>query len=477
MNFTSAIFLTSMLPVFLIIYYLLPGITLKNILLLITSLYFYSTSEPIFIYFIIGSVFVNYMLAKLIFLSDDCRKRKYLLIADIVFNVGMLAIFKYTDFIIATINQFFVVNIPKTNLPLPIGISFFTFQAMSYVFDIYYNKDDLHKSTGSIFDFGLYLTMFPQLVAGPIVRFDDVYKDIYERKFNVEKINHGLRRFIFGLSKKILLANTYAIVADTAFSLDPKDAGSSMLFLGAVCYTLQIYFDFSGYSDMAIGIGQMLGFKFPENFNKPYLATSVTDFWKRWHMTLSSWFRDYVYFPLGGSKYKMNKTILNLFIVWLLTGLWHGAKWTFVAWGLLYFLFISFEKIYKQNHNRSIDKNLPYALVRIYTLFVVMVLWIFFRSDSIKGAFLYIFNMLNITNIGLVNSQAWFYLKQYFGVLLIGILLSTNFFDFCSKLICALLPSKHIKNILASVYCAILLVLCLLYIVKGGFNPFIYFNF
>lgn len=478
MNFTSEIFLTLMLPIFLIVYYLMPNITLKNIVLLAASIYFYSTSEPIFVFGIVASAIVNYMLAKLIYLNDDDGKKKLILTVDIIFNVAVLAIFKYTDFAIATLNQLFSANIPLAKLPLPIGISFFTFQAMSYVFDVYYSDDKHDGPNGSIFDFTLYLTMFPQLVAGPIVRFRDIYEDITSRKFKINDVNKGLKRFIFGLSKKILLANSYAVIADTVFILEPKDAGSSLLFLGAVAYTLQIYFDFSGYSDMAVGIGCMLGFKFPENFNKPYLATSITDFWRRWHMTLSSWFRDYVYFPLGGSRYNITHTIRNLFIVWILTGLWHGAKWTFVLWGLLYFVFIAFEKLYKERNQSTFEQNIPYILARMYTLFVVMVLWVIFRSDSIKNAFLYIGGMLNFTNRGLVNSQVFFYIKEYFAVLLIGILLCGNFFDCLGRFISAKMSlSDSVKEVVSTVFCMILLVVCLMYIAKGGYNPFIYFNF
>ncbi|MGP1412023.1 MAG: MBOAT family O-acyltransferase [Peptoanaerobacter stomatis] len=480
MNFTSTLFLFLFFPIFLIIYFLLPNIRLKNIFLLIASLYFYSTGEPIFVYAMIISIIVNYFIAKNIHSTRDKAKQKKLLIISIILNIGLLAFFKYTNFLIATINSLFLANISLINIPLPIGISFFTFQTMSYVFDVYYDdarNDSIHYQK-NILDFALYISMFPQLVAGPIVRYSNISKEIKSRKFNLNDINDGLKRFVYGLSKKVLIANSMAIVADRAFMLDPKDAGFAMLTLGAISYTLQIYFDFSGYSDMAIGIGKMIGFHFPENFKNPYLAKSVTDFWRRWHITLSSWFKDYLYIPLGGSKKGFNKTIINLLIVWVLTGLWHGAKWTFVLWGLLYFVFLTFEKHFKATHNnKSIDRILPYFLCRIYTMVVIVLLWVIFRSDSIRSAFLYIANMFNITNRGLVNSQSLFYIKDFLLIYIFAILSCTNFFKILPKIIFKNPEKSYVYNIFSIIVIIILLILCTLYIIKGSYNPFIYFNF
>lgn len=481
MNFTSTLFLFSFLPVFLIIYFLLPTNWLKNIFLLLASLYFYSTGEPIFVYAMIISIIVNYFIARKIHNSNNKPFRKKLLILSIVLNISLLVFFKYINFIISTINSLVLVNIPLTNIPLPIGISFFTFQAMSYVFDVYYDeaRNDSLYYQNNILTFALYISMFPQLVAGPIVRYSQIAKEIKSRKFDLVKINEGIKRFIYGLSKKVLIANSMAIVVDRAFSLDPKDAGFSMLMLGAISYAFQIYFDFSGYSDMAIGIGKMLGFTFPENFNNPYLATSVTDFWRRWHITLSSWFKDYLYIPLGGSKRGFNRTIINLFIVWALTGLWHGAKWTFVLWGLLYFVFLTFEKHFKATHkNKPIEKVMPYIICRLYTMLVVIVLWVIFRSDSIRSAFLYIGNMFNFTNAGLVNSQALFYIKDFFLFYLFAILCSTNLLKVFKR---ALFKKKENQSnlyfVLNTITLVVLLLLCTVYIIKGSYNPFIYFNF
>ena len=479
MNFTSITFLFIFFPIFLLIYYLMPNTRLRNIVLLIASLYFYSTGEPIFVYVMVISIIFNYFMALLIHSKRDKKLRKRLLIVDLVANFLLLAIFKYTNFIISTINALFMLKLNLTSIPLPIGISFFTFQVVSYVLDVYFDdgKNDSKHFQSNIISFALYISMFPQLVAGPIVRYSQIAKEIKRRKFNIDEINEGLRRFIYGLSKKVLIANSMAIVADSAFNVDPKDAGSMMLILGAVSYSLQIYFDFSGYSDMAIGIGKMLGFKFPENFNYPYLAVSITDFWKRWHMTLSSWFKDYLYIPLGGSRRGFQRTIINLLIVWGLTGLWHGAKWTFVLWGLLYFALLSLEKIFKSKFTKTVDKVFPYLICRILTLNIVVILWIFFRSDSIRGAFLYIYYIFNVVDKALVNSQFTFYVKDFAIFYIVAILSSFRVFENFSRNFFKDKNNNNLYIILSNALCVILLILCTIYIVKGSYNPFIYFNF
>ena len=316
--------------------------------------------------------------------------------------------------------------------------------------------------------------MFPQLVAGPIVRYSDIAVEMQERRFDMEQIADGCRRFILGLSKKILIANNMAIVADRAFSLDVADAGSPMLLLGAVSYTLQIYFDFSGYCDMAIGIGKMLGFTFPENFNYPYTAKSITDFWRRWHMTLSKWFRDYLYIPLGGSRSGYKRTILNLFVVWALTGLWHGANWTFVMWGLIYFALLVFEKYFKQIRRKSIEDILPRAVSRIYTIFFVVIAWIFFRSESVGAAFEYLKGIVDFTNVGMVKWQAIYYIKE-FAIFYLAAVLSA--FGIIEMVKAKLDANSSIYIIGRDILLVILFLLSFMYIIKGSFNPFIYFNF
>lgn len=477
MNFTSNLFLFWFFPLFLIIYFILPYRKVKNVFLLIASIFFYFLGEPSFVFLLLFSVLFNYFAGKFLYrIKDNDQLRKIILITAIVYNIVILFIFKYLDFIINSFNSLFKTNIPLSNLSLPIGISFFTFQIMSYIFDLYYNKDDKKYYEDSIINLGMYIFLFPQLIAGPIVRYSQISHEIYNRNFSFRNVHNGMRLFILGLSKKVLIANSLGLVADRAFSIDPIDAGSSFLFLGALSYMLQIFFDFSGYSDMAIGIGKMIGFSFPRNFNYPYIATSVTDFWKRWHITLSSWFRDYVYIPLGGSKNGFRKTIINLLIVWFLTGLWHGANFTFILWGLLYFIFISLEKyiVYKTGH--PIEKFLPVFITRLYTLIVVLVLWIIFRSDNIPSAFSYIAQMFNFTNKGLMPGQAIFYFKEFWIIYIIALLSSTKFFKVIGRLISKKF-NRQIVSILKNILYISLLLLCIMHIVKGGYNPFIYFNF
>ena len=476
MNFTSLTFLCIFLPVVFAVYYMPLSNYSRNIFLLFASLVFYASGEPLFVFVMIFSIIFNYIVAKRIHGEKDQRRRKTVLICGLALNFIILGIFKYTDFFISAINDIFNIGIPFTNIPLPIGISFFTFQAVSYILDVYFDDgldDNLHYQE-NLLNFALYISMFPQLVAGPIVRYSDIAVEMRERRFDMEQIADGCRRFILGLSKKILLANNMAIVADIAFSTDAMDAGSPMLILGAISYTLQIYFDFSGYCDMAIGIGKMLGFTFPENFNYPYTAKSITDFWRRWHMTLSKWFRDYLYIPLGGSRKGYRRTILNLFVVWALTGLWHGANWTFVMWGLIYFALLVFEKYFKQIRGASIEKILPSAAGRVYTMFFVVIAWVFFRSESVDAAFGYLYGMFNITNTGLVEGQAIYYIKE-FAVFYIAAIISA--FGIIEKIKCRLDANSNIYIIGRDILLVILFLLSFMYIIKGSYNPFIYFNF
>lgn len=480
MNFTSTSFLFLFLPIFLMIYFILPTNGLKNVFILLGSLYFYSTGEPLFVYVMIFSIVLNYLIAKKMNRSKNELYKRLLLILSIVFNLFLLGAFKYLDFMIDTLNSIFSLHIQHLNLPLPIGISFFTFQAMSYVFDVYYDdgKDDSNRVEGNLLTFALYISMFPQLVAGPIVRYSDIAKEIGQRKFDIDKVNEGIRRFIYGLSKKMLLANSMSIVVDKVYSIDAVQAGYLFLILGAFSYTLQLYFDFSGYSDMAVGIGKMLGFTFPENFNSPYMATSYTDFWRRWHMTLSSWFKDYVYIPMGGSELGSLRTLLNLFLVWFLTGLWHGANWTFIVWGLLSFVFLAWERGLRIRYGKGIEDLFPIALCRFYTISIFAFVLIFFRSESIGAAVYYIINMLDFTNVGEIPNQARFYLREFWIFYLISIFYCADGFKKWERYLSDKGGiAKTLYFILDSVALIGLLLLCSLYIIKGSYNPFIYFNF
>ena len=342
MLFSSPIFLFSFLPITLFVYYifLIKTKRVKNYFLLLMSLIFYAWGEPKFIVMLIASIVINWFFGILIDKNRENKKKSKLIIALMLLaNLSILIVFKYLGFLVTNINVIFNQNLVVPNIALPIGISFFTFQAISYVIDVYRKNGTVQKN---ILNVGLYLAFFPQLIAGPIVRYETVAEQINYRKENFDDFSNGVYRFIFGLSKKVLISNQMAIIADVAFDNSP----SSVLFawLGAIAYALQIYFDFSGYSDMAIGLGAMFGFKFDENFNYPYIAKSITDFWHRWHISLSTWFRDYVYIPLGGSRCKRSRAFLNIFIVWLLTGIWHGASWNFILWGLYFFVFLIIEK-------------------------------------------------------------------------------------------------------------------------------------
>ncbi len=477
MNFTSLTFLCIFLPIVLTVYYMPMENFRKNIFLLVASLLFYASGEPLFVFVMILSILINYAVSRGIHSAKNRKKRKVLLAFSLLANFTLLGIFKYTDFFISIFNSILNTDIPYTHIPLPIGISFFTFQAVSYICDVYFDagKDDKLHYQENILNFALYISMFPQLVAGPIVRYSDIAREMKGREIDVEQIADGCRRFIVGLSKKILLANNMALVADRAFSLEPADAGNAMLILGALSYTLQIYFDFSGYCDMAIGIGKMLGFTFPENFNYPYIARSITDFWRRWHMSLSSWFRDYLYIPLGGSRKGYARTILNLLVVWVLTGLWHGANWTFVIWGLIYFVLLVFEKYLRQIRGKSIETILPTAVSRIYTMFFVVIAWVFFRSDSLDSAIAYLSGMFNFANIGLEKFQALYYLKEFWIFYVIAVMSAAGIFEKLKKIIRKKMPLQ--VEIAGDIALAMLLLLSFLYIVKGSFNPFIYFNF
>lgn len=470
MLFASTVFIFAFLPVVLLLYYvpLKPFRTGQNVLLLIASLVFYAWGEPKYVLIMIGSILVNYVLGLLI---DKFRKSKpisaLLLTITAVANLSVLFVFKYLPFTVKNINEFFGTWIDVPDIALPIGISFFTFQAMSYVIDVYRQKGEAQKNPMNV---GLYISFFPQLIAGPIVRYETVARQIKFRKESFDSFSTGVVRFIIGLAKKVLLANTMAVVADMSFDMPNKELTVAMAWLGAVAYTFQIFFDFSGYSDMAIGLGKMFGFDFLENFDYPYISKSVSEFWRRWHMSLGTWFRDYVYFPLGGSRVKSKaRLIFNLFVVWALTGIWHGANWTFLCWGLMYFVLLTIEKL------TGFEKKHPNRLVflkRIYTLFFVVMGWVLFRADSITDAVSYMGTMFG--NGELYNSGTVFYAINYALYFVVAVLVSTPIFKNISNKVSGKNP---VAIAVSSVGLILLLLVSVSYIVKGAYNPFIYFNF
>lgn len=472
MLFSSPVFIYLFLPIVLILYYLVFKKSRKcqNVLLLIFSLFFYAWGEPKFVLVMVASIFINWFLGVLI---HKHRAKplltKTLVAISVVINLSLLFVFKYLNFTINIFNNLFSLgfNIPK--IVLPIGISFFTFQAMSYVFDVYRQKAGVQKD---ILCVGLYISFFPQLIAGPIVRYETVADEIHNRKETVDDFFNGFARFITGLAKKVLVANYFALLADAAFADAANRETLSICFswMGAIAYTLQIFFDFSGYSDMAIGLGKMFGFHFLENFNYPYISTSVSEFWRRWHMSLGTWFRDYVYFPLGGSRVKRPRMIFNLFIVWFLTGLWHGANFTFILWGLMYFVLIAFEKL------SGFDKKNNKALIPlkwIYTMLFVVLGWVLFRANSISDAFYYIKSMFGFSGNIFIDSAFTDSFKQSEIMLALAAIFSTPLI----KNIENRLSKNTTFDILRAFFLVALFVLSLANLVSSTYNPFIYFNF
>ena len=458
MLFSSITFIYVFLPILLITYYITPT-KYKNIILLIFSLLFYSLGEPKYIIILILSCIINYYLSKLL----NKKYKKIILIIAIIYNIGQLFIFKYTDFFISNINILFKSNIPLTYIIMPIGISFFTFQALGYVIDVYNKK---HKSAKSLLEFMTYISLFPKLIAGPIVRFSDIKNELTKRTINYEKISLGIKRFIVGLSKKVLLANILGefttLVIEESFVYS---------WLKPIFYTLQIYFDFSGYSDMAIGLGLMLGFNFLENFNYPLIANSITDFWRRWHISLSSWFRDYLYIPLGGNRVSTLKWIRNLLIVWFLTGFWHGANWNFIIWGLYFGILLIIEKLLLK---RFLDKTK--IIKYIYTLLIVIISFLIFSTTNINELFNSLKNMFLINNIPLINKTTIYYFSNYIILLIISIISATPILKITINKIKQTKLNKIIEVLEIFIYFG-LLTLSTAYLIDESFNPFLYFRF
>lgn len=457
MVFSSLIFLFCFLPLFLICYFGVKKRSLRNIVLLIFSLAFYGYGEPIYLLLMILSIVVNYFVA---IWMDKSDKKKLWLVIDLVFNLGLLFFFKYSNFFLDNLNNLFNLNIEFLSISLPIGISFYTFQILTYVIDVYKGKVGVQKS---IINLGCYISAFPQLIAGPIVRYETVNEELSKRCENMELFADGIRRFVIGLFKKAVIANEMAYVADTLFGSNLTSLGFIGVLIGSVAFTLQIYFDFSGYSDMAIGLGKMLGFNYLENFNYPYIARSITDFWRRWHISLSTFFRDYVYIPLGGNRVSKLRHIFNLFVVWFLTGLWHGASWNFVLWGLFYFCLLVLEKyLFKPD-------KWPKILAHLYTLiFINLGFIIFYFTDlsSLSDAFRSLIGLNGLGDVSVLFSLQVLKVRTIV-IFILGILASTPIFK---KLL-----SK--ENRWSDYIVMILFVISVIFIIASSYNPFIYFRF
>lgn len=482
MLFTSLIFIVCYLPAVLILYYtvLRKHRKLQNMFLLLASLGFYAWGEPKFVFLLMLSIVVNWLFGLDVARHrDNPARSKWILFFMVAFNLSILYIFKYLMFTIDNINRFLGTDFTVSKIVLPIGISFFTFHAISYVIDIYRGKAEVQKN---LFHVGLYIVFFPQLVAGPILRYSVIAGQIMGRRETFEDFSQGVCRFLKGFAKKILLANNFALIADTAFSMPDSELSVTFAWLGAAAYTLQIYFDFSGYSDMAIGLGKMFGFHFPENFNYPYIAKSTSEFWRRWHISLGTWFRDYVYIPLGGSRVESGRRLIfNLFVVWSLTGLWHGASWTFICWGLLYFLSISLEKI-TDFENLGAGSTAAAAVKHVYTMLLVIFGWVLFRASTIGEAAAYLKTMLLLNGARFLDGNTMVFLAENKVFLILGILFSMP----VSKVFSNWYEKKRnsgssiLNGTVTVIYPAAMMLLFLIamsYIVKGSYNPFIYFNF
>ena len=469
MVFSSMVFLWIFLPVCLVLTRLIPVTRVQNYILLIASLLFYAWGEPRYIFLMLFSIVMNWGFGLLI--ASGKGKKGFWLFLDVAANLGILGYYKYANFVLNTLDHLFTqVEIPRTNSALPIGISFFTFQAMSYVIDLFRGKYPVQKNPLHV---ALYISFFPQLIAGPIVQYKDIQEQILDRKITTEKTAEGIRRFLYGLGKKVIIANLVAIGADALFGLDPAELSGGMAWCAAILYSLQIYYDFSGYSDMAIGLGKMFGFTFLENFNYPYISASVQEFWRRWHISLSSWFRDYLYIPLGGNRKGKFRTYVNLFIVFACTGLWHGASWNFVGWGLYHGAFLIIERM---GFNRVLKRSK--VLSRVYAVLVAVVGWVFFRVESVTHGFAIVRRMFLFwqypagqTSLGMLftNQTA---IAAVLGLIGCGILQSV-----CSAGKLGPLAQKWKGSLAEALWLIAVLLVSLLLLANNTYNPFIYFRF
>lgn len=464
MVFSSMVFLCVFLPAAFCLHLLLPGMRAKNFLLVVASLVFYAYGEPIYVILLVASSAGNYILARL---TGECPKiRKLTMTLAVVINLGLLVIFKYSGFLVDTFNSVTGAGIPVPQVRMPIGISFFTFQALSYVIDVYRGDASVQKNFGKVL---LYISFFPQLIAGPIVKYHDVEAEINNRKQTPEEIGKGIRRFIAGLSKKVLIANTMGLVADNLFGAAPTEITGPGAWLGAVSYMLQIYFDFSGYSDMALGLGMMFGFHFHENFDYPYISASIREFWRRWHMSLSGWFKEYLYIPLGGNRRGKFRTVVNKMIVFVCTGIWHGASFNFLFWGIYHGFFLMLEEYIPFIGKKG--GKLKSFFQHVYALLVVCVGFVFFRADTMKQGCFWIREMF--TDFGWKASAMSLTLQQLTPVYLVTL---------AAALVAAVPVNSMLKKYkwyegFTYVLSLAGFALCVLSLAGGTYNPFIYFRF
>lgn len=466
MVFSSQIFILIFLPLTLLAYYIAPRF-FRNYILLLASLFFYAWGGVNYLPILLCSILINYVFGLLLskFNKKD-KLNKLILAIGILLNLSLLFYFKYYDFTVSNLNSIFRLSIPLKRIVLPIGISFFTFQGMSYIIDIYRNDAKVNKN---LFSMALYISLFPQLIAGPIVKYKDVDDQIKNRKETLQGFSYGIERFIIGLAKKVIIAD---VLAELIAWIIPYSTGSidtPTSWLGIICYSFQIFFDFSGYSDMAIGLGHMFGFKFMENFNYPYISKSITEFWRRWHISLSTWFKEYLYIPLGGNR--TGNTYVNLLIVFFTTGLWHGASWTFIVWGLWHGLFLIIERLIR---NKEWYIKIPSFIKWIITLFIVMIGWVFFSFTSLRAALQFILVMFGLIRNEIVTFEIAYYMNfRIIFWLIISVLISTPLIPSLFKKYASNKYFELIKTLLLGV----LLVICIIFIVNSTYSPFIYFQF
>lgn len=470
MVFSSLNFMFVFLPIVLGVYFLSPRI-LKNLILFLASLVFYAWGEPVYVLLMLFSTVVDYTHGFLVQKYRGTRKAKFFLVSSVVINLGVLGFFKYSDFVIGNINAITGSSIPLLGLALPIGISFYTFQTMSYTIDVY--RGDA-KAQRNIISFGAYVALFPQLVAGPIVRYSTIAEQLNHRRENSELFADGVQRFVTGLGKKVLLANSIGAVWTELSALPSGELSVLGAWIGAIAYTFQIYFDFSGYSDMAIGLGKMFGFQFLENFRYPYISKSVTEFWRRWHISLGTWFREYLYIPLGGNRKGLPRQILNIAIVWLCTGIWHGASWNFIVWGVYYGILLMLEKLFLL---RVLEK-IPSVFGHIYTLFFVVVSWVIFAFDSLEQGWTYLKGMFGFGGLTLVNDRALYLLLTNAILLAVLILASTPLPAKVGRTLMRVWNDKKaLPMLVQNVTLVGIFLLSVAYLVDSTYNPFLYFRF
>jgi len=470
MLFSSVNFLYAFLPIILLCYFVIPqkwryALALRNAVLLVGSLFFYAFGEPVYVLLLVFSSISDYFHSLYIEKHrEDGKKAKGALISSIIINLAMLGFFKYTDFFIETINAILGTTIPLAGIALPIGISFFTFQTMSYTIDVYRGRVHAQRNLAT---FATFVCLFPQLIAGPIVRYSDIDAELSERTTTVNDAAKGILRFAVGLGKKVIIANTMGQFCEIFRASSDKSV--VFFWLYAIAFTLQIYFDFSGYSDMAIGLGKMFGFSFPENFDHPYISRSITEFWRRWHMSLGGWFRDYVYIPLGGNRVGKGKWLRNIAIVWILTGAWHGAEWNFVLWGILYGVLLCLEKLF-------LGKVLEKAwrpLQHIYTMFFVTVGFVIFNANGLAGTVSDIGGLFGAGGLEFMNAATMYYLRSYALTFIVAIIGATPVI----KLLGSKIGATKAGNVLEPLLVAVMIIISTAAIVDGSFNPFLYFRF